>query len=124
MKVAFTADLHLTVGQMYPERYHALENIFQQMVEGGISTLIIAGDLFDETSRNYAEFDKLCSKNKDIKVLAIPGNHDSLLNQQEVTAANLEIYSEPKLHDFGGNALPFLFLPFKTFVAFLSVLLQ
>jgi len=113
LKIAFTADLHLTAGQMYPERYHALENIFQQMVEGRISTLIIAGDLFDETSRNYAEFDKLCSKNKDIKVLVIPGNHDSVLNQQEVTAANLEIYSEPKLQDFGGNAPPFLFLPFK-----------
>jgi len=113
LKVAFTADLHLTAGQMYPERYHALENIFQQMMEGEFGTLIIAGDLFDETSQNYAEFDKLCSKYKDIKVLVIPGNHDSVLNQQEVTAANLEIYSEPKLQDFGGNALPFLFLPFK-----------
>ena len=62
MRIAFTADLHLTAGETYPERYEALENIFEQMVEGGLGLLIIAGDLFDETSRNYAEFDKLCSK--------------------------------------------------------------
>jgi len=113
LKIAFTADLHLTAGQTYPERYDALGNIFEQMIEGGLGTLIIAGDLFDETSRNYSEFDKLCSKYKDIKVLVIPGNHDSLLSQQEVTATNLEIYSEPRLKSFGENAPTFLFLPFK-----------
>ncbi len=113
MKIAFTADLHLTTGQMYPERYQALENIFQQLVDEGINTLVVAGDLFDETSRNYAEFDRLCTKYKDIKVLVVPGNHDSLLNQQEVTAVNLEIYSEPKLKNFGENSPTFLFLPFK-----------
>ena len=113
MRIAFTADLHLTSGQTYPERYDALENILEQMVRGGLGTLIIAGDLFDETSRNYAEFDKLCSKYKDIKILVIPGNHDNLLNQQEVTAANLDIYSEPRFKSFGENAPTFLFLPFK-----------
>ncbi|MFQ5674588.1 MAG: exonuclease SbcCD subunit D [bacterium] len=113
MRIAITADLHLTTRQKHPERYHALENIFQQMLDEDINTIFIAGDLFDESSRNYAEFDNFCSGKAytEFEIIVIPGNHDSSLEQSEFTSGNLKIYSQPTLRDF--ERLAVLFLPFK-----------
>lgn len=46
MKIAFSADLHLTSQTTHPERTHALEAILECMLAEGIRTLINAGDLF------------------------------------------------------------------------------
>ena len=48
MKIALTADLHLTSKDKYPERYNALENILDQVVANKIEILIIqiTSDLF------------------------------------------------------------------------------
>ena len=115
MKIAITADLHLSTRQDHPERFHALENILQQMLRDKINSIIIAGDLFDESGRNYTEFDRLCKdpQYQEIKFHIIPGNHDARLNSTLITAENVMIYTEPELKAFGSTGLPFLFLPYK-----------
>ena len=62
MKIAITADLHLTSREQRPERFEALENILADLHAQEIDTLIIAGDLFDQSRQNYAEFEQLCRK--------------------------------------------------------------
>ncbi|MGZ5501776.1 MAG: metallophosphoesterase, partial [Nitrososphaeraceae archaeon] len=64
MKIAITADIHLKTNKEYPERYNVLKNMVDQLLEEGISTLIIAGDLFDIKSQNYSLFDELCKQEK------------------------------------------------------------
>jgi exonuclease SbcD len=115
LKIAITADLHLSTRQLHPERYHALENILQKMKSDDITSIIIAGDLFDEFSRNYSEFDRLCNKlqYRGITFHIIPGNHDVRLNNNLFTSDNIKIYTEPTLKTFHLTDLSFLFLPFK-----------
>ena len=115
MKIAITGDLHPMARKDHPERYHALENILCQIIGEHINTIIIAGDLFDESSRNYAEFDNLCenAKYRKIKFYIIPGNHDPLISNASITAKNVEIITEPKIKTFNSTVLKFLFLPYK-----------
>ena len=82
MKLALTADIHLTSRAEHPERFAALENILDQMSASAISILIVAGDLFDASSKNYAELEEICKRPvyRDIEFLIIPGNHDPALS--------------------------------------------
>lgn len=114
MKIAITADLHLTTLERNPERYHALQNILEQMLEDDLRTLIIAGDLFDASNQNYAELDRLCqtSKFKDLEILVIRGNHDFNLKPESITAGNVKIFTQPLVKTFSGVAIKFLFLPY------------
>ncbi len=114
MRVALSADLHLTRMALHPERYHALEQILAVMSEAGIRTLIMAGDTFDETSRNYGEFDSFCTREpyKEIRFIVLPGNHDSKLSQDMITAPNVEIVEEPKTIKFSDTSLTFALLPY------------
>ena len=95
MKIAITADVHLGYKDDYPERYNALENIFQQMNEEKIGILFIAGDLFDREFSNYADFENLCSKYPGIQLHIIPGNHDSDINDKNIVGDNIHIYTSP-----------------------------
>ncbi len=115
MKIAVTADLHLTSLKNHPERYHALKNILDQMLKDDIHVMIIAGDLFHADIRNYSEFDALCRKPnyRDIQFQIIPGNHDSRINSKMFTSNNLKIYSKSEIHKFDLMSLPFLFLPYQ-----------
>ena len=115
MKIAITADLHLTTRKKHPERYHALENILQQCVDEGIQYLIVAGDLFDAESRNYSEFEALIKKQafQNILCTIIPGNHDARLGNTHFTAKNIIVFSEPIVHKFDLMSLPLFFVPYK-----------
>ncbi|MFQ5638690.1 MAG: exonuclease SbcCD subunit D [bacterium] len=115
MKLAVTADIHLTFRKAYPERYHALEDILKQLLTDGVKTLIVAGDLFDESIRNYAEFEALCTAAPfaDIQFLIIPGNHDVEIQGDFFTAQNVEIISEPTIKTFGSSNLKFFLLPYR-----------
>ncbi len=115
MKIAITADLHLTTRSEHAERYAALANILDQMLAARINTLVIAGDLFDASSQNYAEFDQFCkeSKYRTIKILILPGNHDARLTNSSLTAENVQIVSEPTIKTFNSAGLKFLLLPYK-----------
>ena len=82
MKIAITADVHLTSYEKHPERFNALKNILDQMVDQNIDKLIIAGDLFDAACDNPGEFEKLVGqeKFKHMIIYIIPGNHDPALS--------------------------------------------
>ena len=51
MKIAITADLHLTPQQVDPERYRALEDIFEQIETESSSILPSPGTCFTPTCR-------------------------------------------------------------------------
>ena len=116
MKIAITADVHLKTGQEYPERYNALKDILDVLVKEDIHILIIAGDLFDAGSQNYAVFDDLCRDKKyaGIDFHVIPGNHDSALGPKYFTAPNIRIYNEPALVSVGETGPGFFFVPYLT----------
>jgi exonuclease SbcD len=115
LRIAITADNHLTSYQDHPERYHALENILGQIISDQIQNIIIAGDLFDEVSQNYIEFDNICKdqRYKEINFIIIPGNHDSQISEDLFTAKNINIINEPQIRSFDSTGLKFLFIPFQ-----------
>lgn len=114
MKLAISADLHLTSRTKHPERFAALEHLLAEMVRLDISHLILAGDAFNESGRNYAEFEQICRRPEyaRLKVIILPGNHDWDLDRSAFTAANVEVVGAPHVRTFSENGLKFLFLPY------------
>lgn len=113
MTIAITADLHLISRQEHPERYAALDDILLQMHQQGVAILIIAGDLFDASRNNYADFEQVCREHPDIQFWIIPGNHDPSINHQTIVAPNVRIYSTPGIYCVELGSVPFLFLPYE-----------
>jgi DNA repair exonuclease SbcCD nuclease subunit len=115
MKIAITADLHLKNRKDHPERYHALENILNQMIQDNINTLIIAGDLFDITNQYYIEFEEIFmqAKYKNIHCYIIPGNHDFNISKSHFTHDNIMVITEPEIINFDSQGHEFMFLPYK-----------
>lgn len=115
MKIAVTADLHLTARDRHPERYAALEDILEQMHRLQIDRLIIAGDLFDAQFDNFSDFERLCRAEncRDIEMFVIPGNHDPNLNKSMIAAENVRILVEPEIVCFGEDCPNFLFIPYR-----------
>lgn len=111
MKIAITADVHLGIKEYHPERYSALENIFEQIEAENIETLLIAGDLFDKDFRNYSEFEKLCKKYPGIQLHIIPGNHDPSISGKSIVGENIHIYTDPATMEIGSTT--FLFIPYE-----------
>jgi DNA repair protein SbcD/Mre11 len=116
MKIAITADLHLTSRAQHPQRFRALENILDQMQARQIGDLVIAGDLFDASLHNYAEFETLCQSGdyRQIHFHIIPGNHDANINENRIVAPNVSIYSQPELVRLDPQGQVFLFLPYQS----------
>ena len=115
MKIAFTADCHLTKSDNYPQRYQAFENILDQMLERGIEILVVAGDLFDKGMTNYADFDKLCKKQKykKLQIHILPGNHDPDLESGHFSSKNLHVHTEPGFLAIENGEIPFLMIPYR-----------
>jgi DNA repair exonuclease SbcCD nuclease subunit len=115
MKIALTADCHLTKIEDHPERYQAFESILKQLVEREIETLVVAGDLFDKGMTNYADFDKICHKKKyqKIQIFILPGNHDPDLESGHFTSKNVHVISEPKFLDSVLDETPILAIPYR-----------
>lgn len=113
LKIAITADVHLTNRAEHPERYNALLDILNKISNEKVKHLIIAGDLFDASYNNYSEFDKIASQFKEIMIHAIPGNHDSMIENSFFTSENVEIFSEPTLKKIDESKCEFLFLPYQ-----------
>jgi len=115
MKVAITADLHLTNRFQHPERFQTLENIFGSLVQAEIDTLIIAGDLFDSSSKNPAEFEVLCQEERfqSLNYLLLPGNHDPTLSSSDFSLTNIRVISEPEVISLDDESYPFLFIPYR-----------
>ena len=114
MKIAFTADNHLTTQSRNPERFQVLANILQQCGENQVKLLIIAGDLFDHSLPNYSEFEALYKKYRppDLTTAIIPGNHDKDLNPGAIAGDGLLVYSESVLQPLN-DSRKILFLPYQ-----------
>ncbi|MEA2056243.1 MAG: metallophosphoesterase family protein [Patescibacteria group bacterium] len=114
MKLAITADIHLRNRQETKERWQALEEILSQLISHEINHLIIAGDLFDQESHNYSQFDALCKRRKFKKITLhiIPGNHDPSLKQANFTADNIHLYQQPTLVTLPNTDKQFFFIPY------------
>ncbi len=111
MKIALTADVHLAMREHHPERYSALENIFEQIEGDNIGILFIAGDLFDKDFSNYSEFEELCKKHPGIQLHIIPGNHDAGISGRSIVGENIHIYTDPATLEIDSNT--FLFIPYE-----------
>ena len=114
MRIAITADLHLTTQQDHPERFATLQNILEQCGELEIERLIIAGDLFDQSQQNYAEFEQVVAdaRPENLSIAVIPGNHDPQLTQGALAVEGLEVFSEPVVQH-AGESFRLLLIPFK-----------
>lgn len=114
MKIAITADSHLTNQSKNPERFLALLNIFKQCLDNAVKLLIIAGDLFDKGLPNYSEFEDLYRsiKTSDLTTVIIPGNHDHRLNHKALFGDGLLVYSNPTLQSLN-DSRKILFLPYQ-----------
>ena len=110
MKIAVTADVHLTTREDNPERFNALANIFNSLADLEIQHLIIAGDLFNKDISNYSQFDELCEQHDQVTVHLIPGNHDPSIENSRFTAGNVSAYNEPTRVDLDST---FLFVPYR-----------
>lgn len=115
MKIAITADLHLTSRENHPERYAALENILTQLIEKNIDTLIIAGDLFDAQFNQFRDFETLCSsgENKKIQLLITPGNHDAHLQSSMIALDHVRVFAQPEWVALEKDSARFLFVPYR-----------
>ncbi|MCG8605399.1 metallophosphoesterase [bacterium] len=115
MKIAVTADCHLTTRELHPERYEALEDIVEKISRSDITMLIIAGDLFDASAQNYAEFDQVCQSQagRQIRFVVVPGNHDLDLRQQSFAAENVEIVTKPTVTAPFNGGLKLFLLPYR-----------
>ena len=113
MKIAITADLHLTTQDKHPERFQAFSDILQQCRDSGIETLIIAGDLFDENVSNFSDFELVYREHASDKltIYIIPGNHDHRLVDSAIALDNVRVITETTLIDLD-QELPFLFVPY------------
>ena len=114
MKIAITADTHLTTMAKNPQRFQALADIYRQCGERQVQLLIIAGDLFDQSMANYADFEELYRKSRpeDLTTIIIPGNHDHLLQKDALAGEGLSVYSEPTLRPLN-DSRQLLFLPYR-----------
>jgi len=115
LKIAVTADLHLTHRKTHPERYRVLEEILHTMLKEKIDHLAILGDVFDADQKSYNEFEDLCrdSKFQKIQFLLLPGNHDPELSSRAMTAKNVQVFDQPGFPDPDLFRLPILFVPYK-----------
>jgi len=114
LKIAVTADLHLTSIKKHADRFHALGNILDQLVQEKIEHLIIAGDLFDKDIKNTADFESIIKNKKyqHIKVHIVPGNHDPRLTHRDFTSGQIAVYSKAEIKSFDLISLPVFFLPY------------
>jgi len=105
MNIAITADVHLTQDDRHPERLEALENMLGRMRERDIRTLMIAGDLFDESCSGFAGFESLCRENPDIRFIIIPGNHDPDISERIIVGDNISIIQTTSVVELDGLSL-------------------
>ena len=114
MKIAITADAHLTTQEQHPERFQALADIFKSCGKQGVQLLIIAGDLFDQSQLNYAEFEALYREARpdNLRTVILPGNHDPDLQKAALSGKGLKVYSDPTLKDLN-DSRQILFLPYR-----------
>ncbi len=114
MRIAITSDLHLTTQKDHPERFAVLQDVLRQCGQLGVDRLIIAGDLFDQSQQNFAEFEQAYveARPETLPVTVIPGNHDPGLISGALAVKGLEVLSEPAVRH-AGEDFDLLFVPYR-----------
>ncbi len=133
MKFLHTADLHL--GRIFHERSliedqrHGLRSLTNLLAADDYAALVIAGDVYDRSipaPEAVALFGAFLAETRrrfpDLKVLAVPGNHDSadrlgfgreLFGELGIhIGSQPEMATEPVLVTRGGERVAFFLLPF------------
>jgi len=127
MKIIHTADWHL--GQTFfeydrkAEHLHFLVWLKNQINELSVDVLLIAGDVFDspnpsaESQKMYYHFlREITSKNPDLQIIIIAGNHDSaarleapnpLLEEMNITVRGVVRRTDDGVIDFNHLVIPF-----------------
>lgn len=115
MKIAITADLHLTTRKKDPDRYLAMEDILHHCLASEVDALIVAGDLFDQTSPNYADFEALVREHGDphLAIHIIPGNHDLGLTDDAFALEDVHVYTKPSVVKLDEDGETMLLLPYR-----------
>ena len=115
MKIAITADLHLTNPTANPERFHALKNILLQCEKENVDRLIIAGDLFDKDTNNPAPFELEVSKANlsKLEIILFPGNHDPKLSLSQFTHPSIKVVESGQYIQLDDASTSLLLLPYK-----------
>jgi len=114
MKIAFTADIHLTNDPRHSSRSDALANILAQCAASRIDALIIAGDLFNDDVSNPGVFENIIRQFQPLEfpIFVLPGNHDPRLTSNLFSdELHLRVIEEPTL-DSDHFDLPVLFIPY------------
>ncbi len=108
MKLIHCADLHLASpmeSRLSPEKakqrrtelYRTFDRIADYGVENGVSAILIAGDIFDESRPRNAEkknFLKIAEAHPEVDFLCLSGNHDESLEDEENLPENVFCYGE------------------------------
>ncbi len=115
MRFAVTADLHLRQNE-HKERFAGLKSVFNEMQRLKLTTLVIAGDLFDINEKNYSEFDKICRAEpaKNFKIYILPGNHDWNISKNMFASDNITVISRPQIHQFDMMSMHVCFIPYRS----------
>jgi len=113
VKVAVTADVHLTSHDAHPERFQVMESILHLCREINVDMLVIAGDLFDQSGSNYTVFESLYKDHRHpaLQTHVIPGNHDLNLEDAAFALEGFTVYTKP--HLLRKESLSLLFLPYR-----------
>jgi len=114
MKIAITADCHLRSDASGSERLTAFEKILGRMLELEISTLIIAGDLFDKDANNYSKFEDVIGRKKfsGIEIFTVRGNHDINIHPSQFRASNFHVIDKPRWIGKDTYGVNILFIPY------------
>lgn len=110
MRLAITADAHLRSYESTPERFEALQDIFEQASSDSIDTVLVCGDLFDKDYSNYSEFENLVRHFSNLSIWIIPGNHDYQLSSNSLIGKNIRIFEKVEILNLG---LSLLIIPYK-----------
>jgi exonuclease SbcD len=113
VRIGITSDVHLTSRKDHPERYHALEDILKQLGSEEVEHLIVAGDLFDQTLQNYADFEKLCRRYAGVRLHIIPGNHDPHVSGSDFAFENVQVFTAPAFLSIDEIDLPIFMVPYR-----------
>jgi len=113
MKIAVTADNHLSTKDTYPERFTTFSSIIKKCDNLSIDLLIVAGDMFDKIGHSFTEFESIYRDNepKGLRTIVIPGNHDVELAPGMISLDNLEIINEPELRSLENDWIV-LYVPY------------
>ncbi|MBD3369042.1 hypothetical protein GF402_01610 [Candidatus Fermentibacteria bacterium] len=116
MKIALTADVHLSEKGEHPERLSGLRNVLQDAKSQGSELCVVCGDLFDGQTRSCSHLDELMSSPElgGIDLVVLRGNHDSRLRSADVVSDNVRIVTETVLERPDPQGLPILMVSYDS----------